>query len=57
MVAPPVAAMVLSLEKASLKQMTRQRARMSPQHTLLVVTSRVRVCSSLTCSTDIDVEC
>ena len=52
MVAPPVAAMVLSFEKASLKQMTRQRARMSPQHTLLVVTSRVRVCSSLTCSTN-----
>ena len=50
MVAPPVAAIVLSLENASLKQMTKHLARMSPQHTLLVVTRRVRVCRSLTSS-------
>ena len=46
----PVAAMVVSLENASLKQMTKHLARISAQQTLLVVTSRVRVCNNLTCN-------
>ena len=37
-----------TLENARRKQMTRQRARDSPWHTLLVVVSRVRVCSNRT---------
>ena len=50
-VAPPVVAIMFSLENASLKQMTRQRASTSPLQTVLVVTRRVRLCSSRTCTT------
>ena len=49
-VAPPVVEMMFSLEKASLKQMTRHRARTSPLQTVLVVTRRVKLCKSLTSS-------
>ena len=48
-VAPPVVEMMFSLEKASLKQMTRHLANTSPLQTVLVVTRRVRLCRSLTC--------
>ena len=47
-VAPAVVATVLSLEKTSLKQMTRHLARLSPQQTELVVAKRVSVCRSRT---------
>ena len=44
-VAPAVVAMVSSLLKTSLKQMTRHLARLSPQQTELVVVSKVSVCN------------